>query len=123
MNSSLHAMESTSDYLPLPEVVDLAPNEDYALVGEYPVMVGEQSVENQRRYISSLAGPDGQELFFKRTGSCCPYESKNGTLGTAIVDVFEVTYRGLKKPILLYISFYDKEPLYIPHGFTRRNIK
>lgn len=31
-----------------------------------------------------------------------------------------VWYEGLEEPILIYISFYDKEPLYIPHGFTKK---
>ena len=121
MKFSTNPVESSSRYEPLRDVIDKAPNEEYALIGTNPAKVGEQSVENQRRYISSLAGPNGEELFFQRTGSCCPYPSENGTLGTALVDIFEVTYDGLKKPKLLHISFYDEEPLYIPHGFTRRN--
>ena len=122
MNSSANPIESASGYSPLPEVTDKAPNKEYALIGKIPAKVGGQSVEKQRRYISSLAGPNGEELIFRRTGSCCPYPSINGTLGTALVDIFEVTYNGLIEPVFLYISFYDKETLYIPEGFTRRNI-
>ncbi|WP_277871519.1 hypothetical protein [Winogradskyella wandonensis] len=41
-------------------------------------------------------------------------------MGKALVDVYEITYEGLKKPILLYISFYDTDKLYIPKGFIKR---
>lgn len=122
MNSSTNPIESSSRYLPLWEVTENAPDKEYALVGKKPAKVGDQSVENQRRFISSLAGPNGEELFFHRIGSCSPYKSENGTMGIALVDIYEVTYDGLQEPILLYISFYDKETLYIPDGFTRRNL-
>ena len=49
------------------------------------------------------------------------FESENAIFGSALVDVYEVTYEGLKEPILLYISFYDYETLLIPKGFTKRN--
>ncbi len=122
MNYSVNPTESSSRYEPLMEVTQNAPDREYALVGKKPVKVGGHSVETQRRYISSLAGPNGEELIFQRTGSCCPYQSENGTLGTALVDIYEVTYDGLMEPIHMYISFYDLEPLFIPYGFTKRNV-
>lgn len=122
MGALINPIESSSVYRPLEEVLEKAKDPEYALTGEKPARVGEQSIENQRRFIASLAGPNGEELSFCRVGSCCPYPSEYGLLGTALVDIFEVTYDNLKEPVLLYISFYDKEKLYIPHGFTRRKI-
>jgi hypothetical protein len=122
LSSSTNPAETATAHEPFLDITEMAPNKKYALTGEYPVMVGEKSVSNQRRYIASLAGPNGEELIFHRRGSCCPYESENGMMGSALVDVYEVMYDGLKEPILLYISFYDEGPLYIPHGFTKRKL-
>ena len=112
---------STENIAPFFDVVDMAEDDTYGLTGENPIKVGENSASNQRRYIASLAGPNGEVLSFNRTGSCCAYESENAIFGSALVDVYEVTYEGLKEPILLYISFYDYETLLIPKGFTKRN--
>jgi len=113
----------SSDYEQFIDITENAPDETYALQGDNPVRVGEKSVANQRRYIASLAGPNGEELTFHRRGSCCAYKSENGYGDFALVDVYEVMYEGLKKPVLLYITFYDDGPLYIPHGFTKRNLR
>ncbi|MFY0603435.1 MAG: 2-dehydro-3-deoxyphosphooctonate aldolase [Flavobacteriaceae bacterium] len=101
-------------------MTEYSKNKEYGLSGKFPVKVGEQSVKNQRTYLASLAGPNGEEIQFHRRGSCCAYESENSPFGSALVDVYEVTYEGLKKPILVYISFYDLEKMYIPRGFTKR---
>ena len=118
LSSGTNPYSASSEYQPLSNVSGYAPNKKYGLDGKYPVKVGEKSVSNQRRYLASLAGPNGEEISFHRRGSCCPYESQNGYGGTALVDVYEVAYEGLNEPILVYISFYDYETLYIPNGFT-----
>lgn len=108
--------------MPLFDVFEYSENQKYGIDGEYPVKVGEKSAETQRRYLSTLAGPNGEELEFYRVGSCCAYKSENSAFGKALVDIYSVTYEGLKKPIYIYISFYDKEKLYIPQGFTKRQL-
>ena len=123
LGTTTNPTTSSSDHIPFLDITEYSENENYGLDGKYPVKVGERSASNQRRYLASLAGPNGEELQFHRRGSCCPYKSKNGVLGgqgNALVDIYEVTYEGLKKPILVYISFYDYEKLYIPKGFTKR---
>ncbi|RDK86942.1 2-dehydro-3-deoxyphosphooctonate aldolase [Marinirhabdus gelatinilytica] len=122
LSSSSNPMATSLDYEPFIDVSEYSTDKEYGLVEDKPIKVGEKSAINQRRYIASLAGPEGQVLSFYRVGSCCPYASENGLSGTALVDVYSVTYKGLKKPIMLYISFYDFETLMIPEGFTKREI-
>ncbi len=120
ISTSTNPYSTSADYEPLANVEGYSSNKKYGLTGKYPVKVGDRSVINQRRYLSALAGPNGEELSFHRRGSCCPYPSENGYGGSALVDVYEVAYEGLKEPILIYISFYDLEKLHIPKGFTKR---
>ncbi|WP_231481287.1 hypothetical protein [Sediminibacter sp. Hel_I_10] len=120
LSSSTNSVKSSSGYTPFFDITAYSEDEEYGLIGEKPVKVGEMSVQNQLRYLSSLAGPNGEELKFHRRGSCCGYKSEGAAFGSALVDVYDVTYDGLKKPIQIYISFYDFETLYIPKGFTKR---
>lgn len=123
LSTSTNPTTKSSDHVPLFDVFDYSDNKKYGIDGKYPVKVGGKSVENQRRYLSTLAGPNGEELEFYRVGSCCPYKSENSSFGKALVDMYSVTYEGLKEPIIIYISFYDSEKLYIPKGFTKNNFK
>ena len=118
-SGATHATKA-SNHTPFFDITEYSADKEYGLVGEKPVKVGEKSVKNQLRYLASLAGPNGEELTYKRRGACCDYKSENGFDGVAMVDVYEVSYEGLKQPILVYISFYDSETLYIPRGFTKR---
>jgi hypothetical protein len=123
LSSSTNPVEKSTDYIPFFDVRDYAPKANYGLSEKNPVKVGgvkeREGPINQRRYLSSLAGPNGEVLSFHRRGSCCPYPSDNAFGTHALLDVYEVTYEGLKKPILIYISLYDYETLYIPKGFTK----
>jgi hypothetical protein len=116
-----HATKA-SHHTPFFDISEYSKDKDYGLSGDNPVKVGEKSVKNQLRYLASLAGPNGEELNYHRRGACCGYKSKNGYDSVALVDVYEVTYEGLKKPILVYISFYDFETLYLPQGFIKRSL-
>src|SRR5688500_4877106 len=76
---------------------------------------------NERRFLNALQGPNGENVSFKRLGSCCEVKSKNGLFGGfALLDMYELTYDGLDKPIILYINMYDYSPLKAPKGFTFR---
>ncbi|MCW5519132.1 hypothetical protein J1N09_04740 [Aureitalea sp. L0-47] len=122
LSTSSNPFQSSASIQPLSGVDGYSMNKDYGLEGEFPIKVGDKSPANQRRYIAALAGPNGEVLSFHRRGSCCPYDSPNGFGGSALVDVYEVTYEGLDEPILLYISFYDFEKLYVPKGLTKREL-
>ncbi len=123
LSSSSNPVGTSNQYEPFFDVTDFSENKGYGITEKNPIMVGgftEGGVINQRRYIASLAGPNNEELSFHRRGACCPYPSENSFGGNALVDVYEVTYEGIKEPILLYISLYDSEKLFIPQGFTKR---
>jgi hypothetical protein len=123
LSSSPNPVSKSTEYIPFFDVKDYAPKSDYGLSEKNPVKVGgvmeQEGPINQRRYLSSLAGPNGEVLSFHRRGSCCPYASNNAFGSRALLDVYEVTYEGLDKPILIYISLYDYETLYIPKGFKK----
>jgi hypothetical protein len=102
----------------------------YGYSEEAPIKVGgiaeDRGPENERRYLEALRGPRGQKVLFKRLGCCCPFvtpEPINGLdkilgFGTGLLDVYEVTHAGLRKPVRLYLDMYESDRLLAPQGFT-----
>jgi len=125
LSTTTNPVGNSTDYEPFFDILEYAPDSGYGLSENNPAKVGgikdREGASNQRRYLATLAGPNGEILSFHRRGSCCPYPSVNGFDGqSALLDVYEVTYPGLKNPVLIYITLYDLEKLYIPKGFTKR---
>ena len=87
-----------------------------------PINVGDGDLVkgplNQRLYLNALRGPNGEEIKYRRRGSCCSFQTKNGISGTGLLDIYEITYSGLKEPILLYLNFYDPGDVLIPIGLN-----
>ena len=82
-----------------------ATDETYGFTERNPIMVGSDGggPQNQRRFLNALAGPNGEPISFKRLGSCCTFYTKNGLFGdSGMLDMYEVTYEGLGKPVILY---------------------
>ena len=105
----------------------IATDPSYGLTPENAVEVGgakeSQGPLNERRYLNSLAGPNGETLSYYRLGSCCGVISKNGFMGTAILDNYRVTWEGSTDTVSIYINMYDSSILKAPQGFTIRNKK
>ena len=94
----------------------------YGYTERNPVMVGGGlggGALNQRRFLNALAGPKGEQISYRRLGSCCHFHTKNGMIGDGgLLDKYEVVYKGLETPIILYINMYDSDVLKVPVGFT-----
>lgn len=75
-------------------------------------------IGNEQAYLSALRGPNGEKVKFNRIGSCCKFESKTAIFGSGLLDQYEVKYKGLKEPVILYINSYDFETPKAPVGFT-----
>lgn len=103
------------------KITEIATDETYGYTEANPVKVGgqiENGAANERKFLNSLTGPNGEELQYHRLGSCCPFKTPNGLIGgQGLLDKYEVTYAGLSKPILIYINMYDKDVLKAPKGF------
>lgn len=104
-------------------IIQYATDETYGYTEENPIMVGKEGggPKDQRRFLNALAGPGGEQIGYQRLGSCCMFYTKNGLFGdSGMLDMYEVTYKGLDKPIVLYINMYDSDVLLVPVGFSLR---
>jgi hypothetical protein len=86
---------------------------------DYSIKVGE--IKNQKAYLNSLLGPNGEPIEYVRVGNCCEFDCKTGIFGKGLLDRYQITYKGLKKPIILYLNGYQYEKPLCPIGFTMKD--
>ena len=95
----------------------------YGFTEGNPIMVGgaktDEGPKNERRFLNALAGSNGEQISYQRIGSCCSFQTENGTYSPrGLLDKYEITYTGLNTPKVLYINMYDSDVLKVPVGFT-----
>lgn len=101
-----------------------ATDKKYAYNEDYPVNVGfttlEDGLNNQLRYLNALAGPNGEKISYKLVDSCCPFPTKRSDMGAGMLDLFEITFEGQKKPVLIYLNKFERGELMIPIGLSAK---
>jgi hypothetical protein len=102
---------------------------EYGLKPEKPIFLGiirtYDAIDNVDRFFNALLGKDGQILIKKRMKACCPFKTPNSTnidkdKKFGLLEVYQLSYAGLEKPIILYINLYDEGALFIPRGFKSK---
>ncbi|KOS08305.1 hypothetical protein AM493_10150 [Flavobacterium akiainvivens] len=95
-----------------------ASSADYGYTESNPIKVGgvNDGPAQERAYLNRLTGPNGEKVTYNRSGSCCPFETKNSAWG-GMLDVYVVEIEGDPVKKKLYLNMYDKGDLYAPKGF------
>jgi hypothetical protein len=114
-HGSPYGMSDTGPWQPLTKT---GGSKDYGYTETDPIKCG-NGPAGERRYLNSLRGPQGQVIQYERAGSCCGFDTPNSEIG-GMLDVFNVTWEGAKKPIQLYLNMYDSAELFVPLGMTAR---
>ena len=104
------------------QITEVSDDKTYGYSEKNPIRVGggfNGGAANQRRFLRSIYGPEGQELTFSRDGSCCGFKTPHGVFNNgALLDIYSVTWEGQDEPVKLYIDLYDYAPLMAPQGFS-----
>ena len=128
--STKSTLQNVDDNAPIPQIsgnntfliTEYSKNAKYGYNKDYPINIffrntTDESI-NQERFLNALAGPKGEEITFKKLESCCPFPTKRSQMGAGFLDVYEVTWQGQKKPIILYLNIYEKGLLKVPMGLS-----
>ena len=103
-------------------ITEFSKNKKYGYDKDYPVYVFFNNTANetinQQRFFNSLAGPNGEKITYTKLENCCPFPTKRSELGAGFLDVYEVKWKGQKKPIQLYLNIYEKGTLMVPVGLS-----
>jgi hypothetical protein len=127
--STKSTLKNVDDKTPIPIVsksntfviTEFSEDKKYGFDKDYPINVFYKSAANetinQQRFLNALTGPNGEKLMYEKNESCCPFPTKNNAMGVGMLDIYKVTWDGLKTPLLLYFNSYEKGVLLVPVGF------
>lgn len=106
-------------------LTQISSDNTYGLTPENPVKVGgikeNQGPINEQRFLNALIGPEGEDVNYIRTGSCCSFETPNGLFGnTGLMDTYKVFYEGSSDTVTMYLNMYDFGNLFVPVGFQAK---
>lgn len=132
--STKNTIRNIDDTIPMPAlskektfiITETSTDSKYGFDQDYPVNLGFMPIQtaeiNIKRYFGALSGPNGEALKYNKVDSCCPFPSKKNEMGAGIIDIYEVTWDGLKTPHRIYINLYEKGKVMAPKGFGIRKI-
>ena len=94
----------------------------YGYSEDNPILLGGFLLETKyrgihREYFANLVGPKWQEVKAVRLGSCCGFVDESLPFGTGLLDMYELSYEGQKKPVVVYVNLYKYESPKAPLGF------
>ncbi|SEA69733.1 hypothetical protein SAMN05443667_107140 [Flavobacterium gillisiae] len=128
--STKSTLQNVDDNAPIPQVsrnntfviTEYSKDAKYGYNKDYPINIFFRSTKddsiNQERFLNALAGPKGEKITFQKVESCCPFPTKRSEMGAGFLDVYEITWEGQKKPIVLYVNIYEKGALMVPMGLS-----
>lgn len=102
-------------------IIRTSPDGKYGYDQDYPVNLGFLPIQtaevNIKRYFGGLTGPNGEEVTYNKVDSCCPFPSPKTDMGAGVLDIYQVTWQGLKEPKRIYINLYERSEVMAPKGF------
>ncbi len=128
--STKSTLKNVDDNAPIPKLskdntfilTEYSKDLKYGYDADYPVNVfyinAKDENLNAQRYLNALAGPNGEKISFTKLESCCPFPTKRIEMGAGFLDVYELKWEGLEKPIRLYVNIYERGYLLVPIGLS-----
>ena len=108
-------------------ITEYATDAKYGYDEDYPINIGfineKQEDINIQYFFNGLSGPNGEKIVYKKIDTCCPFPSKNSLMGAGTIGIYEVSFEGSSKTILLYFNIYEKGKILCPKGFAIKQIQ
>ena len=103
-------------------ITEYATDNKYGYDQDYPINIGfiheKQEDINIQYYFNGLEGPNGEKISYKKVDTCCPFPTKNSLMGAGTVGIYEVTFEGSNKKVMLYFNIFEKGKILCPKGFV-----
>lgn len=107
-------------------ITEYSRDKKYGYDKDYPINIYYRGTKNdtinQAYFLNALAGPKGEKISYKKLENCCPFPTKNSDMGAGLLDVYELQWEGLKKPITLYLNIYERGILMVPMGLSLKKM-
>ena len=103
-------------------ITEYSNDSKYGYDRDYPINLGFENEKYGSRsidyFFNALSGTNGEKISYVKTESCCPFPTKRSVMGGGILDLYEVTFQGNNKKVVLYFNIFDKGKIMCPNGFT-----
>ena len=103
-------------------IKEYSKDKKYGYNKDYPINIYYRGTKNdtinQKYFLNALTGPKGEKITYTKMENCCPFPTKNSDMGAGFLDVYELKWTGLKKPVVLYLNIYERGILMIPVGLN-----
>ena len=98
-------------------------SENYGLNKRAQIPIGviglsEDGEANAKRYLNSLAGPQGEEIQYYFIKKCCGKKVEGTFSSQEDSFIYGVSYKGGKDTVHLILNPNESGKLYIPEGFS-----
>lgn len=92
---------------------------------DYPINLGfeneQYSPKNVEYFFNAISGPNGAKISYEKIDTCCPFPTKKSAVGAGTLDIYQVSFEGTEKKIILYLNIYEKGKVLCPKGFSIKN--
>ncbi|MFY7740800.1 MAG: 2-dehydro-3-deoxyphosphooctonate aldolase [Flavobacterium sp.] len=92
---------------------------------DYPINLGfeneKYSPKNVVYFFNAISGPNGEKISYEKIDTCCPFPTKKSAVGAGTLDIYQISFEGTEKKIILYINIYEKGKVLCPKGFSIKN--
>ncbi len=106
-------------------ITTYAENSKYGYNQDFPINIGPISEQQEGLFINfffnAIEGKKKAPLTFKKIESCCPFPSKNQTMGAGTLSIYEVTNTQTKETKKLYFNIYERGKIECPKGYFIKN--
>lgn len=103
-------------------ITEYASDSKYGFDKDYPVNIGfiheKQENINIEYYFNGLEGPNGEKISFQKVDTCCPFPTKNTSIGAGTIGIYEIIFEGDSKKMTMYFNTYEKGKVVCPKGFN-----
>lgn len=117
-NSAVKPIVKNSMFL----ITEYASDGKYGFDADYPINLGLILDRQEEQYVSyffnGLESKNGEKISFKKTDTCCPFPTKNNTMGAGTLSIYEYTFEGSNKKGQLYFNTLEKGKILCPKGFS-----
>jgi hypothetical protein len=107
-------------------ITQYSKDKKYGYDKDYPINIYYRGTKNdtinQKYFLNALAGPKGEKITYTKLENCCPFPTKNSDMGAGFLDVYELKWEGLRKPVNLYLNIYERGQLMIPVGLSLKKM-
>lgn len=104
------------------QLTEYATDHKYGFDADYPINIGIVNENYEQGHISyffnALEGAKGEKVLFEKIDTCCPFPTKNNTMGAGTLSIYEYQFKGTATKGKLYFNIHEKGKILCPKGFA-----